>query len=134
MLAASGKLNLAAGGPSDADFDASRRRSLYLRQHRERFPDQQVLFDSGGGVVSCSRRNVSTNALQPMWLLNSQFSLDASKALAEQAGSVGQAFLICLGREASPRELAALQSHARQHGLASACLVLMNMNEFLYIP
>ena len=134
MLAVSGQLDLAAGGPSDGVSGGSRRRSLYLRQHRERLPTQQLLFDGAGGVVSCARRNVSTNALQPLWLLNSKFSQQAAQALATRAGTVAKAFSLCLGREPLPDELEPLQTHVNQHGLASACLVILNSSEFLYIP
>lgn len=134
MLTASGQLDATVGGPSVPIDAGSKRRSLYLRQHRERLPHQQRLFDSAGGVVSCSRRKVSTTALQPLWLLNSQFAQDAAVAIAEDAETTSKAFRLCLGRHPSPDELTSLDSHAATQGLASACLVLMNTSEFLYIP
>lgn len=134
MLAASGQLDLAPGGPSDSDAPNSKRRSIYLRQRRQLLPHQQILFDGKIGHASCSRRLVSTNALQPLWLLNSEFSHQAATALAKHSDSVGGAFVRCLGRSPNRDELARLQSHAKQHGLASACLVLFSSSEFLYIP
>ena len=134
MLAVSGQLDRTAGGPSDAVDGKSRRRSIYLRQHRERFPEQQQLFDSANGVVSCSRRRVSTNGLQPLWLMNSQFSQSAAEALAGRVENVGHAFQICIGREPFSDEISSLEAHAKKYGMVSTCLVIMNMNEFLYIP
>ena len=134
MLSVSNQLDLSAGGPSVPPNEKSVRRSLYLRQHRERFPDHQTLFDSADGLVSCSRRRVSTNALQPMWLLNSDFAQSAAKSLADRVSSVEEAFEICLGRKPTANELTTLQRHRQQHGLPSACLVIMNTSEFLYIP
>lgn len=134
MLAVSDRLDRTAGGPSAPGDGGSKRRSLYLRQHRERLPDQQLLFDSASGLVSCSRRNVSTTALQPLWLLNSQFSQDTASAIAENAGSVTEVFRQCLGRDPSGEELSTLTAHAEADGLASVCLVLLNTSEFLYIP
>ncbi|WP_161604808.1 PSD1 and planctomycete cytochrome C domain-containing protein [Roseiconus nitratireducens] len=134
MLAVSGQLDVAVGGPSVPTDGGSQRRSLYLRQHRQRLSDQQRLFDGANGIVSCSRRRVSTTGLQPLWLLNSTFTQGAANALAEAAGTTSKAFQLCLGREPAPDELAALQTHAETQGLASACLVLLNTSEFLYIP
>ncbi|MAR08626.1 MAG: hypothetical protein CL681_01460 [Blastopirellula sp.] len=134
MLSVAGQLDSTIGGPSDAAHQDSRRRSLYLRQHRERLPVQQQLFDGAEGVVSCARRNVSTNALQPLWLLNSKLSQQVAQALATRAGTVENAFRRCLGRDPSPEQLQSLRMHAERHGLVSACLVIINSSEFLYIP
>ncbi|MEM7010980.1 MAG: PSD1 and planctomycete cytochrome C domain-containing protein [Verrucomicrobiota bacterium] len=134
MLAVSGKLDRKPGGPSDDPQKNSTRRSIYLRQHRDRFPNQQMLFDGAGGVVSCAHRRVSTNAIQPLWLLNSDFCQSAAAGLANRVETVAEAFAICLGREPNDTELDALQTHADKHGLSSTCLVLLNTSEFLYIP
>lgn len=134
MLAVSGQLDARKGGPSDPVDGQSKRRSLYLRQHRDRFPEQQQLFDGANGVVSCSRRIVSTNALQPLWLLNSEFCQQAATALADRSQTVAAAVRRCMGREPSAAEQKTLEAHAQQHGLQSACLVLLNSSEFLYVP
>lgn len=134
MLAVSGQLERKMGGASDPVASESKRRSVYLRQHRARFPDQQMLFDSADGVVSCSRRRISTNALQPLWLMNSQFAQRAAADLAERAETAELAFEICLGRSPSPSELQEIQAHVNDHGLTSLCVVLLNCSEFLYIP
>ena len=134
MLAASGQLNATAGGPSDEPNGKSLRRSIYLKQHRDRLPEQQQLFDSANGVVSCACRRVSTTGLQPLWLMNSDFSQSAAEALAKQSGTIAQAIRLCLQRDGTPDEVASLEAHAAKHGLPSACLVILNMNEFLYMP
>jgi len=134
MLAVSGQLDTRAGGPSDAENSGSKRQSLYLTQRRQTLPHQQMLFDGAGAVVSCSHRRTSTNALQPLWLLNSKFAQQAATALAKRAGSAEAAFTLCLRRKPSAAELKAVNTHAGQHGLVSACLVLLNTSEFLYIP
>ena len=134
MLAVSGKLDLAAGGPSDEIDGESNRRGLYLKQHRERFPSQQMLFDGADGVASCSRRRVSTSSLQPLWLLNSDFANRVSAGLADRAGDVSSAIRICFGRDATADEIDLLRQHAAKHGLASACLAILNSSEFLYLP
>jgi len=132
MLSVSGQLETSAGGPSRPE--GTNCRSVYLQQKRANLPDQQLLFDSAQSIVSCSRRRVSTSPLQPLWLLNSQFSQDAAKQLSERAGSLEAAIKLTFGRQATTEELQILQSLAEKHGLASACLTLLNAHEFLYIP
>jgi hypothetical protein len=42
------------------------------------------MFDAPEGIASCSRRPVSTVALQPLFMLNSQFMARRATALAQQ--------------------------------------------------
>ena len=132
MLAVSGQLDGAWGGPSvDAE---SNRRSLYLRQRRDELPYQQMLFDGATGIVSCAQRRVSTNPLQPLWLMNSRQAQQAAAKLAERAGSVERAILLAVHREPTPGERQHLNGLAEAFGLQSACLAILNSSEFLYIP
>lgn len=132
VLAVSGLLDRKRGGPSDPA--SSRRRSLYLKQKRDHLPNQQMLFDGADALVSCTRRQVSTTALQPLWLLNSSLTQQAAAALAERSESVESAFEICFGRKPRQQELDLLRELANEHGLPSACLAMINSSEFLYIP
>ncbi|MDF1811491.1 MAG: DUF1553 domain-containing protein, partial [Verrucomicrobiales bacterium] len=134
MLSAAGLLSLSKGGPSDPLDTESLRRSLYQKQRRDNFPDQQILFDTANGISSCARRRVSTNSLQPLWLMNSPLSQKSAEALANRSGSVEAAFTLALGRSPDSGEKKLLQKQADQHGLASACLAILNSSEFLYIP
>ena len=132
ILAACGQLDRSSGGPSvNADSD---RRSMYRRQRRDSFPHQQLLFDGASGIVSCSRRRVSTTSLQPLWLMNSHFVQQAAQRLAARAGSVEQALQLAIGREPASEEAARLNELADEFGLASACLAILNSSEFLYMP
>ena len=132
VLAVSDRLDLSIGGPSVST--SSSRRSLYLKQKRDNLPYQHSLFDGASAVVSCSRRRVSTNALQPLWLLNSSFMQRAASSLAKRAETVDAAFEICLGRPPNESERASLTDLVDEFGLSSACLAMMNSSEFLYIP
>ena len=132
FLAAGGLLDQQLGGPSEPT--SSTRRSLYLKQRRNDFPQQQSLFDGVTALVSCTRRETSTTPVQPLWLLNSEFAQDAAAALAKRAGSVETAFAICVGRTPQPAELEPLHQLAIKYGLSSACLAILNSSEFLYIP
>ncbi|MBW3596282.1 MAG: DUF1553 domain-containing protein, partial [Planctomycetes bacterium] len=132
VLVVSGKLDARRGGPSvDAD---SHRRGIYLKQRRDDLPHQQLLFDSATGVVSCSRRRVSTTALQPLWGMNSEFMQRAAEKFAGRAGGVEQAIEIAYGRRPAPDEVRRLEALASELGLKSACLAILNSSEFLYLP
>ena len=132
MLFAAGQLDPTVGGASVSG--EANRRSLYLSQRRDHFPGQQQLFDGPGGVVSCSRRRVSTTALQPLWLMNSSLAQRASEGLAARAGTVEAAINLAFGRNPTAAEIETLHQLAATHGLASACSAILNSSEFLYIP
>jgi len=146
-----------------------RRRSIYLFVRRNlRYPIFDV-FDKPDTNASCPRRNRTTTAPQSLLLLNSRFSLDAAKRLAEfvirNAGGnrdaqIRLAFRQTLGRIPTPREqktasrflaedTARLKREQTNEKRASHpatesdslavraftdfCLVLFNLNEFIYI-
>ncbi|WP_197443606.1 PSD1 and planctomycete cytochrome C domain-containing protein [Maioricimonas rarisocia] len=132
ILAVSGRLDPRRGGPGEDG--KTLRRSLYLRQRRGDLPHQQMLFDGSTGIVSCTQRRVSTTALQPLWLLNSQFVQDAATTLAERTETIDEAFRLALAREPTGDERAALTELVNEFGMESACLAILNASEFVYIP
>ncbi|WP_435007576.1 DUF1549 and DUF1553 domain-containing protein [Tundrisphaera lichenicola] len=107
MLAASGELNMKAGGPGvlvpieqeveDLIFTEAEvvdlwpvtpdpsehlRRSLYLfRKRNVRYPMFDA-FDSPDTQTVCPQRTVSTHALQALVMMNGEFAADRAKALA----------------------------------------------------
>jgi hypothetical protein len=50
------------------------------------------------------------------------------------AARVRQAYRLALNCEATDREVSALAAYATWHGMANACRVLLNCNEFLFVP
>lgn len=86
------------------------------------------------------RRNETISPLQALALLNNDFVLVMSRELAARvegespvaAGRVARAVELALGRPATATESAALEEHARRHGLASACRVIFNLNAFAF--
>jgi len=104
------------------------------------------MFDAPTGIASCSRRAVSTVALQPLFMLNSQFMAQRATALADavvaSASDIDQqiefAFKRTLSRKPDPDELALAQrlmdASAGEHSLRQLCHALLNLNEFIYIP
>jgi hypothetical protein len=100
MLAASGQLNLKAGGPSvfpelpaeidvpkakwpvTADAAERNRRSVYVFARRNlRYPLFSV-YDAPDGNETCARRHVTTTAPQALMLLNSKVVLDVARGYA----------------------------------------------------
>lgn len=132
MLVLAGQLNEQVGGESQ-ELN-SKRRSLYLKQKRGHFPIHQDLFDGPTAVVSCARRQTSTNALQPLWLLNNQFVHQMATAFAKRSKSVANAVQMAFNRKATEEEIGRLSALAEEHGLESVCLVLFNSSEFIYLP
>jgi hypothetical protein len=52
---------------------------------------------------------------------------------SDPARRIDAACLCALGRLPTPAERAALAAHAARHGLAQACRVLFNTNEFIFV-
>ncbi len=142
MLAVAGLLDATSGGPSvpQSQTPSSQRRSIYLRQERDRLPESMTAFDSPAAVASCSRRRVSTVSLQPLYLLNSPFMQTVAAALAKRVRDVATSsteqvvatFEITLSRMPDPDELARATQFLNDNSLDAFCLVMINLNEFLY--
>jgi hypothetical protein len=153
MLAASGELDLRIGGSSisSPDDPANVRRSLYLLQKRGVPPEMQKLFDGPAEMAeSCTRRHVSTTALQSLYLLNSPFVARRAQTLAGRivadgrlnpAVAIAAAFEAILGRQPNASELLAALEFLAQHPaeldgagrVALLCLTLLNTNELAYL-
>ncbi|MHC4879116.1 MAG: PSD1 and planctomycete cytochrome C domain-containing protein [Planctomycetota bacterium] len=165
LLAVTGELSGLMSGPSlqNGGNEALIRRSVYLHQKRDGMPPMQNLFDGPDAVAACSRRQVSTVPLQPLFLLNSNFMSDRSAKLAARIAAdassdeqrVRRIFSLLLsrepGRDELDRSIAFLRAVTEQTGegqpgpsddrqaageavLRQLCLALLNLNEFVYLP
>ncbi|MAS93048.1 MAG: hypothetical protein CMO55_07600 [Verrucomicrobiales bacterium] len=149
-LVASGELDDSIGGPSipPQREENALRRTLYLYQRRSEMPTAMKMFDGPELISSCSKRGVSTVALQPLYLLNSDFMMRRAESLArkvsdsskgEKSQQVELAFQRTLGRLPDENEKAqslAMLASAPDPDMALVqfCHALINLNEFLYIP
>ncbi len=127
LLAASGELDLTAGGPTirpdgpkglSADGEYGYvfndvRRSVYTPVFRNRLHELFEAFDFADPNATQGARNVSTVAPQALYLLNNPFVIERARKAAEQqlaveewddATRVEQAFRRVLGRPPSPGE------------------------------
>lgn len=126
------------------------RRSIYRFLFRT-LPDPFFeALDCPAGDQQVDRRLNSVTVQQALALWNSSFATHMADALARSASrsrssgppanpdsSNAQAIQTACrwlwGRPPNPTELHALAEHARQHGLANACRVLVNSSEFLFL-
>ncbi len=164
LLAVSGKIDLTEGGPSamqfgfsdpnkevspridyegfDPDEPASNRRSVYRFIFRNVNDPLLDAFDAADPSLSVARRTSTTTALQALSLFNNRFVLRQCEHLAARLGretegiekQIALAYRLLFSRVPDDDELRAVSAHAHKHGLANACRVLVNSNEFLFIP
>ncbi|MFM7058707.1 MAG: DUF1553 domain-containing protein [Planctomycetota bacterium] len=119
------------------------RRTIYRfapRGGRNSFLDT---FDCPDPSAAAQKRASTTTPLQALALLNNDLTFEMSAALAERVIKEGadspekqiQTVLqLALSRTAAATELEADAAFVRQHGLPAWCRVLLNSNDFLYIP
>lgn len=161
MLFVAGKLDDRMGGPAFQDFviekpehsphyeyqlhnaedPRSHRRSVYRFLVRSQTQPFMTTLDCADPSMIVDKRNETVTALQALALLNNKLVLSMSNHMAsrvekpssnEQA-RIEVAFRRALGRVATADESQALVEYARKHGMAQACRVLMNLNEFAFV-
>ena len=163
LLAVSGALNLKMGGvgvipplskeeilaarmphlwPANPDPEEYNRRSVYLQMKRSLTVPMLQIFDAPDTARSCARREASTVAPQALAMMNSSFVLDqadtfASRLRRETDGASGSlvdaAWRIALGRLPDSEERATALAFLDRNPLPRFCLMLLNLNEFLYV-
>jgi hypothetical protein len=159
MLAASGKLNREAGGPSarpfrvetfnsafyipfDEDRPEFNRRSVYrMNVTSSRDPVLDVL-DCPDPSVKTPRRNATTTPLQALTLMNSPFADRMAGSFAErvrrEAGQeakdqVALAYRLAFGRPPTAAERERAVKVVGDAGLKPVCWALLNASEFVYV-
>ncbi len=162
LLSISGRLDLRMGGPSDRQFGlqpgihvtpkvdyaafdldavAGRRRSIYRFLFRT-LPDpfMEALDCPAGDQFTPVRTNgVTVQQALAMW--NDAFVLRHCEHLAARLDSeaettesrVALACVLAWGRQPDEGERADLAAYADRHGLANACRLIVNSNEFMFL-
>ncbi|MBL8238744.1 MAG: DUF1549 domain-containing protein [Bryobacterales bacterium] len=152
-LAAAGRLDLTAGGPSseqfffkddhspvydytrfDIDSPGSRRRSVYRFLVRS-VPDPLMeRLDCPDPSTMTAKRNSTITAIQALALLNNPLLVKQAEYLAARAnGDVNLLFRYALQRESTAPERELLSAYAQKHGFANAARLILNSNEFLFV-
>jgi hypothetical protein len=162
VLLIAGKLDRTMGGPSvkqflmspgvhvtptvnyesfDVDRPDNNRRSVYRFIFRT-LPDPFMeALDCPDSSQLTPVRSASVSALQALAMLNDKFVVRMSEHLAERAAQarpdlaaqVRRAYRLALGREPTAQECQAVTGYAARYGLANACRLLLNSNEFLFV-
>ena len=162
VLQAAGRLDRTPGGPGvkhygskpgpqvtpvltyegfDWDAPGAGRRSVYRFVYRTLADPFMEALDFPDLSLLTPTRGASSSALQALTLFNDDFVLRQSEHLAARAGLAGpdpdaqvrRAFRLVMLRDPAADERQALASFAGQHGLAAACRLLLNSNEFLFV-
>ena len=116
-----------------------------IYQHKIRMEPVPIFgaFDAPDAGQTMPRRKQSTTAIQALNLFNSPFVNDQATAFANRitketgddtSQQITRAFQLAFGRQPNPFEAKAAIASAKAHGLATLCRVLLNSNEFLFIP
>ncbi|HJT34239.1 MAG TPA: PSD1 and planctomycete cytochrome C domain-containing protein [Pirellulales bacterium] len=89
LLAASGNLDAALGGPPLALDDASnRRRTLYSAISRHQLNSMLRLFDFPDPNLTSERRVITTVPMQQLFVLNSEFMVQQARSLAARLAGI----------------------------------------------
>jgi hypothetical protein len=158
LLAISGTLNLAEGGPSvypelpeemktgakwkvSASEADRNRRSVYIAVKRNlRYPFLSA-FDAPDAVETCGRRFVTTTAPQALMLLNDKLVQElarhfATRVMAEAKGDdaiIDRAYRLALGRLPDDEERSAMRRFLAEGNVADLCHAIVNLNEFVFV-
>jgi mono/diheme cytochrome c family protein len=98
-------------------------------------------LDCADPNINVPVRNTTMTALQALTLLNNPFMVKQSEYFAERvqkmekdsARQADAAIRLAFARAATPQERAAIGAYIQRHGLANACRLLLNANEFMFI-
>ena len=162
LLAINGRIDLTRGGPSVKQFvmtpgihvtpnvdykayplddPANSRRSIYRFLFRT-LPDPFMdALDCPAGDQLTPVRSESVTSLQALAMLNNPFVIRQCEHLASRITNdpqlatqpIDSLFHLALQREPTPEERTKLQAYAEHHGLANACRLIVNCNEFLFV-
>jgi mono/diheme cytochrome c family protein len=160
VLAVSGRLDLTMYGPGfkpfgfkddhsphylyaehNPDDPASHRRSVYrflVRSVPEPFMET---MDCADPSLRVEKRNETLTALQALALLNDKFMVRMAEHFAGRIEMMGPdlparltaGYRLALGRAPTAEEITLLTGYAQKHGLANACRLILNTNEFCFI-
>jgi mono/diheme cytochrome c family protein len=161
ILSVAGKLDRTMGGPSFQDFVIEKpehsphyqyhlhdpedpkghRRAVYRFVVRSKQQPFMAALDCADPSLAVDKRNETLTPQQALALMNNKLAVAMAKHFAERveklapdaAGRVTAAVRLALGRNPTAKEREALTAYATEHGLANACRVILNLNEFVFV-
>ena len=133
LLAASGELDLAIGGPpSDLSQPGNRRRTLYAKIGREDQDNLLLLYDFPTPTGHSPSRELTTTPLQQLYVLNSPLFAARAKALAQRIGPPAAAGDVEARVKSLYRELLARSPSDRELALAREFLAAGSWDEYVH--
>ena len=161
LLQVSGKLDLSMYGPGYRDFvlkhpehsphyeyhlhdpddPKTHRRSVYRFVVRSQLEPFMNTLDCADPSILVGRRHQGLTPLQSLTMLNNGLMVTMSKHFASKLqqkhgkldDQVCIGFYETMGRRPSRSEQSAIVGVARKHGLANACRLMFNLNEFSFV-
>ncbi len=161
VLMVSGRLNLEMGGPGFEPFAFKDDHSpIYDHEAADRINAPECLrrtvyrfivrsvpnpfvdcLDGADPNALTPVRNTTITALQALTLLNDSFMIRQSEAFAARLAATGgarsaqvnAAFMHAFARPPTDEERQSLESYAERHGMAHACRLIFNLNEFVFV-
>jgi Protein of unknown function (DUF1553) len=161
ILAVAGKLDLTPGGPSFRDFviekpehsphyqyhlhdpedPKSHRRAIYRFVVRSKQQPFMAALDCADPSLAVDKRNQTQTPQQALALLNNKLAVAMARHFASRVDKLGTtdaervtvAVRLALGRAPTAKERDALAAYAKEFGLANACRVILNLNEFVFV-
>ena len=136
LLAVSGELDAAAGGPAAAFTDPKNvRRSVYGFVSRRKLDGTLALFDFPNANATSEKRSVTITPTQQLYFLNSDFLMDRARHLASRAKSVEEVYTAIYGRAPSAAEIKLGNDFLKQGRERWPLYVqaLLTANEFVFV-
>jgi hypothetical protein len=98
-------------------------------------------LDAADSSQNVAVRNETLTALQALALLNNPLVVNQAQFMAERLDAetdgsdeeIRRAWRLALGRGPTDAELSVMLPYREKHGLANACRVLLNSNEFIFV-
>jgi len=133
LLAVTGELDLATGGPPAKVSDpANKRRSVYGFVSRRKLDPSMALFDFPNPNLTADKRSETITPPQQLFLLNGDFAMDRAQQLAKTQ-DVKQLYRRIYGRVPGESELKLAQEFLKKGTWAQYTQALLNANEFVLI-
>ncbi len=161
VLLVSGKLDATMGGPGfwtfvlekpehsphyqyhkqDPDDPRTFRRSVYRFIVRSAPDPLAETLDCADPSQQVEKRNETITALQALAMMNNPFMITMAEHFAARlkgvspdiAVQITQAYRLAIGRAPTATEHEAMLAYAKEFGMANACRVMFNLNEFVFV-
>lgn len=125
----------------DPNDPTTHRRSIYRFIVRSQPQPLMDTLDCADPSLMVGKRNETITALQSLSLLNSRFVVAMCQHVASRLASeennpsarINLLYRLALGRPANDAEQNVITRYAHQYGLANACRLILNLNEFSFV-